>query len=433
VIWNKEFECMPPGDLAKLQAGRLRDLVERLYARVPHYKRALDKAGVKPGSVKGLDDLGRLPFTVKDDLRDNYPFSMFASPFSEVVEIHASSGTTGKPTVVGYTRNDLKLWGEVMARTLCCAGATPADVVHNSYGYGLFTGGLGIHYGALALGAKVVPVSSGVTKRQLMLMQDFEATVLTCTPSYALFMAEEARETGIDVRNFNLRVGLFGAEPWSEGMRHEIERAWDISATDIYGLSEIIGPGVAQECPAKDGLHMWADVFMPEIINPVSGEPVAEGEAGELVITTLTKEALPLLRYRTRDIVSMTTQPCSHCGRTSPRISKVKGRTDDMLIIRGINVFPSQIEEVLLSIEGAQPHYQLVVDRDGQLDTLTVEAEIDEKVFSDEIRDLERLSRKIQDEIVGVLGIQVDVRLVEPKTIERSMGKAKRVVDKRKL
>lgn len=433
MIFNREYECMPLEDLRRLQEERLRELVARVYARVPHYKKVLDEAGVKPEDVRTLDDLRRLPFTTKDDLRANYPFGMFAVPLSEVVEIHASSGTTGKPTVVGYTKNDLKLWGEVMARTLCCAGATPADTIHNAYGYGLFTGGLGVHYGALTLGARVVPVSSGVTKRQLLLMQDFEPTVLTCTPSYALYMAEEAREMGIDVRKFKLRVGLFGAEPWSEGMRQEIERVWDLSATDIYGLSEIIGPGVAQECPAKDGLHIFADVFLPEVIDPDTGEPVPEGGDGELVITTLTKEALPLIRYRTRDIVSMTTEPCSRCGRTLPRMSKVKGRTDDMLIIRGVNVFPSQIEEVLLSVEGALPHYQIVVERTGQLDTLTVEVEVDESVFSDEIRDLERLARRIQDEIVGVLGIQVDVRLVEPKTIERSMGKAKRVIDKRKI
>ena len=351
----------------------------------------------------------------------------------EIAEIHVSSGTSGTPTVVGYTKNDIRLWSEVMARALGCAGAVPGDMIHIMYGYGLFTGGLGLHYGALEMGLTIIPASAGQTKRQLQLMNDFKPRILACTPSYALFLAEVAREIGLDPRESSWEVGLFGAEPWSESMREEIESAWNMTATDIYGLSEIIGPGVAQECTYKEGLHIFSDVFYPEILNPATGEPVAEGEEGELVITTLTKEGIPLLRYKTRDIVSMTTEKC-RCGRTSPRISKVRGRTDDMIIVRGINVFPSQIEHVLLGIEGTQPHYQLVVDRkSGELDDLEILVEVAEELFSDEIRKLNELETKIKREIEAVLGISVRVRLVEPKTIERSMGKAKRVIDKRSL
>jgi phenylacetate-CoA ligase len=394
------------------------------------YQNKFKEAGISAGDIRDISDLKKLPFTRKTDLRDNYPFGMLSAPLRDVVEIHASSGTTGNPTVVAYTRNDIKLWSEVMARTLVVAGANPDDILQNAYGYGLFTGGLGVHYGALELGASVIPMSSGGTKRQLKLMHDFKSTVLTCTPSYAIFMAEEAREMGYDPRKSPLRIGIFGAEPWSDGLRREIEDAWDITALDIYGLSEIIGPGVAQECPAKNGLHIYNDVFFPEVINPKTGEVVDEGEDGELVITTLTKEAIPLIRYRIGDIVSITYERCS-CGRTQPRISKIKGRTDDMLIIRGINVFPSQIEAVLMDVEGAQPHYLLVVDRIKGLDTLEVQVEVSEEIFSDEIKRLQRLSETIKKEIESVLALVVDVRLVEPKTIERSMGKAKRVVDRR--
>ena len=421
---------MPLDEMEALQSERLQNLVAYVLANSVFYQNKFKEAGISAGDIRDISDLKKLPFTRKTDLRDNYPFGMLSAPLRDVVEIHASSGTTGNPTVVAYTRNDIKLWSEVMARTLVVAGANPDDILQNAYGYGLFTGGLGVHYGALELGASVIPMSSGGTKRQLKLMHDFKSTVLTCTPSYALFMAEEAREMGYDPRKSSLRIGILGAEPWSDGLRREIEDAWDITALDIYGLSEIIGPGVAQECPAKNGLHIYNDVFFPEVINPKTGEVVDEGEDGELVITTLTKEAIPLIRYRIGDIVSITYERCS-CGRTQPRISKIKGRTDDMLIIRGINVFPSQIEAVLMDVEGAQPHYLLVVDRIKGLDTLEVQVEVSEEIFSDEIKRLQRLSETIKKEIESVLALVVDVKLVEPKTIERSMGKAKRVVDRR--
>ena len=421
---------MPLDEMEALQSERLQNLVAYVLDNSVFYQNKFKEAGISAGDIRDISDLKKLPFTRKTDLRDNYPFGMLSAPLRDVVEIHASSGTTGNPTVVAYTRNDIKLWSEVMARTLVVAGANPDDILQNAYGYGLFTGGLGVHYGALELGASVIPMSSGGTKRQLKLMHDFKSTVLTCTPSYALFMAEEAREMGYDPRKSPLRIGIFGAEPWSDGLRREIEDAWDITALDIYGLSEIIGPGVAQECPAKNGLHIYNDVFFPEVINPKTGEVVDEGEDGELVITTLTKEAIPLIRYRIGDIVSITYERCS-CGRTQPRISKIKGRTDDMLIIRGINVFPSQIEAVLMDVEGAQPHYLLVVDRIKGLDTLEVQVEVSEEIFSDEIKRLQRLSETIKKEIESVLALVVDVKLVEPKTIERSMGKAKRVVDRR--
>ncbi|MEA1928253.1 MAG: phenylacetate--CoA ligase [Candidatus Auribacterota bacterium] len=430
MIWNEKIECMDPEEMEVLQSERLRKLVAYLLDNSAFYQKRFKEAGISVGDIRGISDLKKLPFTRKTDLRDNYPFGMFCVPLRDVVEIHASSGTTGNPTVVAYTRNDVKLWSEVMARTLAVAGATPDDIVQNAYGYGLFTGGLGAHYGAMELGASVVPMSSGGTKRQLKLMYDFKSTVLTCTPSYAFFMAEEAREMGIDPRESALRIGVLGAEPWSDGLRREIEEAWDMTALDVYGLSEIIGPGVAQECPAKNGLHIYSDVFFPEVVDPATGEPVNEGEDGELVITTLTKEANPLIRYRIGDIVSISYDRCS-CGRTLPRISKIKGRTDDMLIIRGINVFPSQIEAVLMEVEGAQPHYLLVVDRVKGLDTLEVQVEVSEDIFSDEIKRLQHLSETIKKEIESVLALVVDVKLVEPKTIERSMGKAKRVVDKR--
>jgi phenylacetate-CoA ligase len=366
-------------------------------------------------------------------MRDNYPYGLFCTDQKEVKEIHVSSGTTGNPTLVGYTKDDLKLWSEVMARCLACAGAEPGDTVQNAYGYGLFTGGLGIHYGALEMGLRIIPMSSGQTQRQLKIMQDFKPKIITCTPSYALYMAEEAKEMGIDPRKGNWKIGVFGAEPWSEKMRGEIETAWNMLATDIYGLSEIIGPGVAQECPHKIGLHIFSDVFYPEIIDPDSGQAVAEGQDGELVITTLTKQAIPLIRYRTRDIVSINYEKCK-CGRTSPRISKIKGRTDDMIVVRGINVFPSQIEHVLLGIEGTEPYYQIIVDRQQhQLDEVEVLVEVNSKMFSDEVKKLEELKRKIKKEISAVLSINAKITLVEPKTIERSMGKAKRVIDKRQM
>ena len=431
MIWNEKYECMERKDLEALQSKRLRGVVETVCNKVPFYQNRFLETGIVPSQITSLESLPQLPFTVKDDLRKNYPFGLLTTDLADIVEIHASSGTTGTVTVVAYSREDVALWAEVMARTLACTGGTSADIVHNAYGYGLFTGGLGIHYGALELGAAVVPISSGGTKRQIKLMQDFGATILTCTPSYALHMAEVISEMGVDPALTSIKIGVFGAEPWSEGMRRELEKTWDITACDIYGLSEIIGPGVAVECPGKEGLHLWADHFLPEIIDPNTGEVLGEDQDGELVLTTLTKKAMPLIRYRTGDITSITYQPCPHCGRTAPRISKLKGRTDDMLIIRGVNVFPSQVESVLLEIEEAKPHYQLVVTRSRGLDELEVWVEVDEKFFSDEIKKLETLKKKIQSEIENVLALRTRIKLVEPKSIERSMGKAKRVIDKR--
>jgi phenylacetate-CoA ligase len=432
MIWN-EIECMDLGELKAVQSERLRKIAAYVYQRSPVYKAKFEALGITPDDIKSIDDITKLPFTTKLDMRDTYPFGLFSVPRTDLVEIHVSSGTTGNPTLVGYTKKDIELWGEVMARTLCLAGAEQNDTVQNAYGYGLFTGGLGVHYGGLEMGLTVIPMSSGQTKRQLKIMQDFQPRILTCTPSYALYMAEEAKEMGLDPRDSSWEIGIFGAEPWTDQMRTEIEETWGMVATDIYGLSEIIGPGVSQECQFKDGLHMYSDVFYPEIIDPDTGEAVADGADGELVITTLTKEGIPLLRYRTRDIVSMTTEKCK-CGRTSPRISKIKGRTDDMIVIRGINVFPSQIEEVLLGIEETHPHYQIIVDRaDHKMDTVEVLVEVDEKIFSDEIKVMNALAARIKQEIQAVLLVGVKVKLVEPKTIERSMGKSKRVIDKRDL
>ena len=428
-----DIEYADAEEVGGIQLERLRRAVKLAYENVDHYRSVFDDLGVHPDDIKTLDDLGRLPLTDKETLRRNYPYGMFAVPMAQVKEIHASSGTTGKPTVVAYTEADLKVWGEVMARSIACTGGSEQDIVQNAYGYGLFTGGLGVHYGSLSLGAAVVPISAGGTQRQLQLMQDFGTTIITCTPSYAVYMAEEAPSFGVEPRRTTLRIGILGAEPWSDGMRRDIEAAWDMKAYDIYGLSEIIGPGVAVECVGQDGLHLWADHFLPEVIDPESGQPMADGEDGMLVITTLSKEATPFLRYATKDIVNITHETCPACGRTMPRISRVKGRTDDMLIIRGINVFPSQIESVLTEIEETEPHYQLVVSREGALDKMEVQVEVGERFFSDEIRALEALSARIRREISNVLSIAVDVKLVEPKTIARSEGKAKRVIDTRNI
>lgn len=430
--WDKEKECMPREHLQNLQLRRLKETVYRAYAFVPAYKEKFDQAGIKPDDINTLDDIRKLPFTTKTDLRENYPFNLFAVPMSEVIRIHSSSGTTGKPTVVGYSRKDLDTWSELMARALCSAGANRYSVIQNSYGYGLFTGGLGVHYGAEKLGASVIPSSGGNTKRQVMLMQDFGTTVLTCTPSYALFMAEVMEEMGISPQELKLEAGIFGAEPWSEDMRAKIEEVLQIEAFDIYGLSEIIGPGVAIECECKKGLHIAEDHFVAEIIDPVTEEVLPYGKAGELVITTLTKEALPMIRYRTRDLTTLSIEPCP-CGRTHVRMQKVLGRSDDMVIIRGVNIFPSMVESVLLRIQGVSPYYLLVVDRKGNLDFLEVHVEVSEEVFSDEIRKLEELGALITRELESALGISVKVRLVEPKSIERSEGKAKRVIDKRTI
>ncbi len=433
MIWKEDVECLDPAGLKALQSEYLRKLIPYIWHNCPVYKQKLDEAGVAPDAIDSIDDIKRLPFTTKEDMRDHYPYGLFSAPQEQINEIHVSSGTTGNPTLVGYTKDDLHLWGDVMARVLCCAGAEPHDTIQIAYGYGLFTGGLGFHYGALEMGLRIIPTSAGQTARQLKIMQDFKPRIIACTPSYALYMAEEAKEMGIDPTQGNWKIGIFGAEPWSDSIRAEIEAAWNMLATDVYGLSEIIGPGVAQECTYKDGLHIFSDVFYPEIIDPNTGADVPEGEDGELVITTLTKQGIPLIRYRTRDVVSMTIEKC-RCGRTSPRISKIKGRTDDMIVVRGINVFPSQIEHVLVGIEGTQPYYQIVVDRKAhQLDQVEVLVEVEKKFFSDEIKKLNELRDKIKKEITAVLSIGVKVTLVEPKTIERSMGKSKRIVDKRSL
>ncbi|MGQ9627172.1 MAG: phenylacetate--CoA ligase family protein [Anaerolineae bacterium] len=435
MIWNEEMETMPREKMQKLQLERLKELVARVSRTVPFYQKAFAEAGVSADDIKSLEDLNKLPFTTKDDFRATYPFGLFAVPLKDVVRLHASSGTTGKMVVGGYTRADLELWGEVMARTLTLGGVTKEDIVHNAYGYGLFTGGLGIQIGAEKIGATVIPLGGGMTKRQLTLMEDFGATVLTCTPSYALVLAEEAKEMGINFKErMKLRVGFFGAEPWSERIREEIEEKLGLMALDIYGLTEIIGPGVANECPHKNGLHIFEDHFLPEIIDPDTGEPLGYGQEGELVITTLTKEALPVIRYRTRDRTTLYAEPCP-CGRTQVRMAKVLGRTDDMLIVRGVNLFPSQIERVLLEIDKVEPHYQILIDRPrDQLDKIEIWVEASEELFKPvDTRRLEELENKIRYEMKNSLGITVDVKLMGPKTIERSMGKSKRVVDRREI
>jgi phenylacetate-CoA ligase len=447
MIFDREHECMSREDLRQLQGERLRALVKQVYDRVPFYRDLLDKSKIAPDTVRGLDDLQRLPITRKYNLRDEYPFGLFARPLKEVVRIHASSGTTGKPTTVGYTRNDIAMWANVMARSLACAGATDDDIVQVAYGYGLFTGGLGAHYGAELLGSAVIPISGSNTQRQLMLMQDFGTTVLCCTPSFALYVWDVAQQLELDVTKFPLRVGVFGAEPWSEAMRRDIEQKWNIKACDIYGLSEIIGPGVSCECvEAQSGLHINDDHFLPEIIDPETGEVLPEGEIGELVITTLTKEAFPLIRYRTGDITRLTTEPCV-CGRTNTRMDRISGRSDDMLIIRGVNVFPSQVESVLLMSPQVEPHYRLIVSRKGALDSLEVQVEIKPALYKEvaeailslddvttftEHDILLGLKDHIQKNIKDIIGVNTKVTFKQPGSIERSEGKAQRVVDLRK-
>ncbi|QGG48272.1 phenylacetate--CoA ligase family protein [Heliorestis convoluta] len=431
MIWNRPMETMPREALSTLQLERLQKTVERVYHNVPAYREKMQAASVSPQDIRTLEDLKRLPFTYKQDLRDNYPYGLFAAPMKEIVRVHASSGTTGNPTVVGYTRRDIDNWSELTARTLSCAGANADSVVQIGYGYGLFTGGLGVHYGAEKIGATVVPISGGNTKRQIKLMQDFGTSILACTPSYALYLAETIAEMGIPREQLKLTAGIFGAEPWTEEMRRELEQRLQILAIDIYGLSEVMGPGVASECSMKKGLHIFEDHFIPEIIDPESGEPLPYGEQGELVFTSLTKEGFPVIRYRTRDISVLYEEPCE-CGRSHVRMGKVSGRTDDMVIIRGVNVFPSQVESVLLNLGLTEPHYLLVIDREGLLDTLEVWVEVSDKVFSDKVRTLEKVERKIQRELESLLGVTAKVKLVEPKTIERSEGKAKRVIDRRK-
>jgi phenylacetate-CoA ligase len=432
-IYNEEFETMSREDLEAVQLQRLQTTVARIYANVPFYKTTFDKAGIKPENIKTLDDLQRLPFTNKQDLRDNYPYDLFAVPMEKVVRIHASSGTTGKPTVVGYTQRDIDTWAELMARSFSAAGATARDILHNAFGYGLFTGGVGAHYGAEKLGMTVIPVSGGNTKRQITIMQDFKPTILSATPSYILHLAEVAEEMGVDFKDLHFKAGIFGAEPWTENMRAELETKLHLKAIDIYGLSEVMGPGVSIECHEEQkGLHVFEDHFIVEVIDPDTGEILPHGETGELVFTSITKEAFPVIRYRTKDITSLNPAPCT-CGRTHIRMNKPSGRTDDMLIIRGVNVFPSQIESVLMETKEILPHYQLVVDRKNNLDTLTVKVEIDDKLFSDDIKSLQAMEKAISNNIKEHHGVSARVMLVEPKTIQRSEGKAVRVIDNRKL
>ncbi|MGB4577214.1 MAG: phenylacetate--CoA ligase [Paludibacter sp.] len=431
MIWNEKIECMDRQEMRALQSERLIGLVHRVYNNVAFYRKKMDDMNVKPSDIHSIDDIVKLPFTYKTDLRDHYPFGLFAVPMKDIVRIHASSGTTGKPTTVGYTKNDIENWSEVLARSLTMAEVSPDDVMQVSYGYGLFTGGLGVHYGAETVGCSVIPISGGNTRRQLQLMSDFGSTVLACTPSYALHLADALAEHGYSLADMKLKTGVFGAEPWTENMRLELEKKWGIKAYDIYGLSEIMGPGVANDCPYHTGLHICEDHFFPEIVHPDTKHPLPDGTEGELVFTTLTKEGIPLLRYNTRDLSTLNREKCD-CSRTTVRMKKITGRSDDMLIIRGVNLFPSQIEHVLLEMGETSAHYMLYVDRDNNLDTLELQVEMDEGNLMETIRDLQTLSRKIQHALNSAIGLSVKVTLVEPKTIARSEGKAVRVVDNRK-
>ncbi|RME12455.1 MAG: phenylacetate--CoA ligase [Ardenticatenia bacterium] len=446
MIWNEPIETMPRDELQTLQSERLRALVGYVYERVPFYRRQFDEMGITPSDIKDIRDLTRLPFTKKSDLRDHYPFGLFAVPLNEVIRIHASSGTTGKPTVVGYTRDDLKVWAEVCARSLALSGAKPGDMFQNAYGYGLFTGGLGMHYGAEEMGLTVIPVSGGNTTRQIMILRDFKPDIMACTPSYALTLADRLLEEGIDPAELNVRVFILGAEPWTEEMRRELESKLHVDAVNIYGLSEIIGPGVSNECiEAKNGMHIMEDHFLPEVINPETGEPLPEGEVGELVFTTLTKQALPLIRYRTGDLCSITYEPCI-CGRTHARMSRVLGRVDDMLIVRGVNVFPSQVEAALLTVEHIAPHYVIILDRTHHLDEMEVQVEVSEAFFSrvghdlfqrhpiEVVEELQILEDRVKTTLREMLGLNVKVRLLPPGQAPRSEGgKLRRVIDKRTL
>lgn len=430
MYWNERIEKISRDELTFIQNDRLSKMLRRIYHNVPFYRDKFQEAGLYPEDIKGIEDLHRLPFTIKQDLRDNYPYGLLATDLSQIVRLHASSGTTGKPTVVAYTREDINSWAEVCARSIVAAGGSSSSVIQIAYGYGLFTGGLGLHYGAERLGASTIPISSGNTQRQLMLMKDFHTTFLACTPSYALYLAEAMKDEGISPDELNLKSGIFGAEPWSESMRLEIEKKLNISAHNIYGLSEINGPGVASECSYKNGMHIWEDHFIPEVIDPITLKPLPYGTMGELVFTNITKEGMPLLRYRTRDLTVLHNEECP-CGRTHVRMERVMGRSDDMIIIRGVNVFPSQIEEVLLQVGELEPHYQLIITREDNLDCLEVQVEVTDNLFSDKIKNLESLSNTIRQRLSSVLQISAKVTLVEPKTIPRSDGKAKRVIDRR--
>ncbi len=429
-MFQREFEAMPRADIERLQLERLQALLQRVYANVETYRKKFDDAGFDPASVESLDDLSAVPFTVKDDLRAAYPYGMFAVPLHDIVRVHSSSGTTGQISVVGYTAGDIDRWADMMARTIACAGGTADDIVQVSYGYGLFTGGLGLHYGSERLGALTIPVSGGNTKRQVQIISEFGVTILACTPSYALRIAETAEEMGIDPRSLPLKAGVFGAEPWSENMRKEIESAFEIKAIDIYGLSEVMGPGVASECLEQGGLHVFEDHFLVEIVDPETLQPLPDGETGEVVFSTLTKEGIPLVRYRTRDISRIVPEECA-CGRTMRRMERITGRTDDMLIIRGVNVYPNQIEQVLVGIPGVAPHYQVILTKEGAMDDVAVHVEVSPDFAFDEMKALEALKAQVRGEIASTLAISIDVKLVEPKTIQRSEGKAQRVVDLR--
>lgn len=428
MYYERELETLPVEELKKLQSERLVELAKRVYENVPLYKAKFDEANIKPEDIHGLDGLSKLPFTVKTDLRDSYPFNMFAVPLKQIVRIHASSGTTGKPTTVGYTKTDLDNWQKMVARSLCCAGAEPESVVQVAFGYGMFTGGLGLNGGVEKLGASVIPMSSGNTAKQLMIMQDYQTTHLACTPSYAMYMGETMAAQGI--KSTSLKGGIFGGEPWTDNLRKRIEDVLHIKAYDIYGLSEIMGPGVACECSEQNGLHIWADHFIAELIDPDTLEVLPDGSEGELVITTITKEGIPLIRYRTRDISRITWEKCA-CGRTHPRIARVKARSDDMLIIKGVNVFPSQIESVLLTIDEVEPYYKIIVTRENALDKMLLLVELSDKFDFDKISSLEGLAKKIVAKIDSVVGIHPEVKLVEPKSLERFAGKANRVEDLR--
>mgnify|MGYP000008922510 FL=1 len=432
MIWNETIECMDREEMRKLQSLRLKRVVEHAYHNSPFYRKKMQEMGITPDDVQTIDDITKLPFTVKQDLRDNYPFGLMAVPMSEIVRLHASSGTTGKPIVVGYTRKDLGIWAEVVARCLTAYGLTKNDSVQVSYGYGMFTGGLGAHAGVENIGGTVIPMSSGNTQKQIQLMHDFGAKGLACTPSYALYLAETIHQSGIPLEEFQLRVGAFGAEPWTENMRKELETKLNIKAYDIYGLTEICGPGVGGECECQNGTHLWEDHFFPEIVDPNTLQPVEPGQVGELVFTTLTKEGMPMLRYRTRDLTSLTYEKCA-CGRTAVRMGRILGRSDDMLIIRGVNVFPSQVESVILEMPEFEPHYLIVVDRVNNTDTFQIQVEVRQEFYSDEMNKMIALKKKIANRMQSVIGLQPDIRIVEPRSIERSMGKAKHVIDNRKL
>jgi phenylacetate-CoA ligase len=432
MYWNERIETMSRDELRTLQSERLHDAVKRVYGNVSYYSAKMKQAGITPEDIRSIDDISKLPFTLKTDLRANYPFNTFAVPMDQIVRIHASSGTTGKQTVVGYTKNDIEMWTDCVARCLTNAGVTNKDLIHVAYGYGLFTGGLGLHYGAERIGASAIPVSGGNSKRQIELLIDFQSTVLACTPSYALHLADEMSQQGITKDMLALRVGIFGAEPWTEEMRAQIEEKLGLKAYDIYGLSETMGPGVSMNCEYNCGLHVQEDNFYPEIIDPETGEVLPAGSVGELVFTCISKEALPLIRYRTRDLTKLFYEKCQ-CGRTLVRMDKVMGRSDDMLIIRGVNVFPSQIESVLLAFGEVEPHYMIYIDRINNLDNMEIQIEMTNAIFSDSIKDIERIENKLRNEIQSAIGISAAIKLVEPRSIPRSEGKAKRVIDRREI